>query len=238
MCGVIWWNMEYSIKPIAYIHNDFNSKFGVPHQSGVLSEMLSTVVFEPEYRNESAFRGIRDFSHLWLIWQFSEAVREKWSPTVRPPRLGGNKRVGVFATRSPFRPNSLALTCVKLVEYRNDLKLGPTLIVAGADMMNNTPIFDVKPYLPLYDSIPDAVGGFTGNKEKAKIKVDFPNNLLEIIPDEKIESLLAVLRSDPRPSYHNESTRVYGMDFAGYNIKFIVDCSNTLKVIAVEKLNG
>lgn len=227
--------MEYSIKPIAYIHNDFNSKFGVPHQSGVLSEMLSTIVFEPEYRNVSAFRGIEDFSHLWLIWQFSEAMREKWSPTVRPPRLGGNKRMGVFATRSPFRPNSLALTCVKLVEYRDDIKHGPILIVAGADLMNNTPIFDVKPYLPLYDSIPDAVGGFTGDKEKATIEVVFPKELLEIIPAEKRESLLAVLQGDPRPSYHNDSKRVYGISFADFNIKFKVDGSNTLNVIAVEK---
>lgn len=226
--------MEYSIKPIAYIHNDFNSKFGVPHQSGVLGEMLSTIVFEPEYRNESAFRGISDFSHLWLIWQFSESTREKWSPTVRPPRLGGNKRMGVFATRSPFRPNSLALTCVKLVEYRNDATEGPVLIVAGADLMNNTPIFDVKPYLPLYDSIPNAVGGFTGDKEKAKIEVVFPQDLLEIIPAEKRVSLLAVLRGDPRPSYHNDSNRVYGISFANYNIKFNVDSSNVLNVIAVE----
>lgn len=230
--------MEYSIKPIAYIHNDFNSKFGVPHQSGVLNEILSTIIFEPEYRNESAFRDIQGFSHLWLIWQFSEAGKEKWSPTVRPPRLGGNKRVGVFATRSPFRPNSLGLTCVELIEYRFDPKYGPMLIVAGADLMNHTPIFDVKPYLPLYDSVPNAIGGFTCDKEKDKLEVIFPKELLEIIPTEKRKGLLAVLRGDPRPSYHNDSIRIYGMDFADYNIKFTVDNFGVLNVIAVEKLNG
>lgn len=229
--------MECTIKPIAYIHNDFKSKFGIPHQSGITDKMLSMIVFEREYQNESAFRGINGFSHLWLIWQFSDSVRENWSPTVRPPRLGGNKRVGVFATRSPYRPNFLGLTCVKLIEYRNDAKNGPILIVSGADLMNNTPIFDIKPYLPLYDSVPNAKGGFTDYSKKTELTVNFPAEILKLINTEKRATLLSILRADPRPSYHNDTKRIYGISFADYNVRFTVDSDNTLNVISVEN-NG
>ena len=210
------------MRPIAHIKSDFSEKFGIPRQSGLVEELTAAVVFEPEYRDPSAFRGLEGFSHLWLIWEFSQARREGWSPTVRPPRLGGNKRLGVFATRSPFRPNPLGLSCVRLVEVRQDRALGPVLVVAGADLLDGTPIYDVKPYLPYADCKPDAVGGFAAQPKGADLEVDCPPELLEIVPEGKRAALLAVLAQDPRPQYQDDPRRVYGMAFAGLEVKFQV----------------
>ena len=211
------------MRPIAYIHGDLPEKFGIPRQSGLVEELTATVVFEEEYRDPSAFRGLKGFSHLWLIWEFSKARRENWSPTVRPPRLGGNKRLGVFATRSPFRPNPIGLSCVRLVEVRQDRDLGPVLVVAGADLMDGTPIYDVKPYLPYADCKPNAVGGFAAQPKEASLTVDCPPQLLETVPFEKRAALLAVLAQDPRPQYQDDPDRVYGMTFAGLEVKFRVE---------------
>lgn len=224
---------QVSIKIIARIHTDFATKFGVPRQSGLVPELRSRIVFEPEFRNADALRGIEEFSHLWLVWQFSKAVRDSWSPTVRPPRLGGNTRVGVFATRSPFRPNNIGLSSVRLVEVDWDGPDGPTLIVAGADLMDGTPIFDVKPYLPYTDSHADATGGFTDRVERKVLEVDFPPELLSLVPEESREGLLGVLACDPRPSYQNDPERVYGLTFAGRNVRFCVR-EKTLSVLSVE----
>lgn len=210
------------MRPIAHIKSDFSEKFGIPRQSGLVEELTAAVVFEPEYRDPSALRGLEGFSHLWLIWDFSQAHREGWSPTVRPPRLGGNKRLGVFATRSPFRPNPLGLSCVRLVEVRQDRALGPVLVVAGADLLDGTPIYDVKPYLPYADCKPDAVGGFAAQPKGADLEVDCPPELLEIVPEGKRAALLAVLAQDPRPQYQDDPRRVYGMAFAGLEVKFQV----------------
>lgn len=219
---------------IATIRSDFPTKFGIPRQSGLVEELRATVVFEPEYRSPDALRGLEDFSHLWLIWQFSEAVRDKWSPTVRPPRLGGNTRMGVFATRSPFRPNPIGLSCVRLEGIRREPELGHVLEVSGADLMDGTPILDIKPYLPYADCHPEALGGFapTGGAELA---VDCPSALLERLPEDKARALLGVLSRDPRPSYQHDPDRVYGMDFAGHNIRFSVS-GNTLTVLSIEAL--
>lgn len=184
---------------IATIRSDFPTKFGIPRQSGLVEELRATVVFEPEYRSPDALRGLEDFSHLWLIWQFSEAVRDKWSPTVRPPRLGGNARMGVFATRSPFRPNPIGLSCVRLEGIRRDPELGCVLEVSGADLMDGTPILDIKPYIPYADCRPEASGGFTGNSGGATLAVDFPPELLERVPADKRAALTGVLSRDPRP---------------------------------------
>lgn len=211
----------YETKIIAYIRNDFKSKFGVPRQSGLVKNLTATIVFEPEYRDSTALRGIEQFSHLWLIWQFSEAVREDWSPTVRPPRLGGNKRVGVFATRSPFRPNAIGLSSVKLEGIEHTAS-GTVIHVSGADLMNGTPILDIKPYLPFTDSHPDAVGGFADEKLDYSLQVECPDNLLELLPTGKRQALLEVLAQDPRPSYQNDDSRVYGFSFADFEIKFTV----------------
>ena len=208
------------MRPIAHIKSDFSEKFGIPRQSGLVEELTAAVVFEPEYRDPSALRGLEGFSHLWLIWEFSRS--RGWSPTVRPPRLGGNKRMGVFATRSPFRPNPLGLSCVRLVEVRQDRALGPVLVVAGADLMDGTPIYDVKPYLPYADCKPDAVGGFAAQPKGADLEVDCPPELLEIVPEGKRAALLAVLAQDPRPQYQDDPRRVYGMAFAGLEVKFQV----------------
>ena len=220
------------MKVIGHIHNDFPTKFGIPHQSGRLSCLKSTVVFEPEYRNRDAFRGLEEFSHIWLIWQFSQAVRQEWSPTVRPPRLGGNIRKGVFATRSPFRPNPIGLSSVKLEKVEFHPTLGPVLHVLGADLMDNTPIYDIKPYI-LMDSHPEASGGFTQQIEDHKLRVEFPEKWLEIIPEESREALLAVLADDPRPGYQKDPNRIYGMPFAGFDIHFRVDgeCLNVCDVV-------
>ena len=208
------------MRPIAHIKSDFSEKFGIPRQSGLVEELTAAVVFEPEYRDPSALRGLEGFSHLWLIWEFSRS--RGWSPTVRPPRLGGNKRLGVFATRSPFRPNPLGLSCVRLVEVRQDRALGPVLVVAGADLLDGTPIYDVKPYLPYADCKPDAVGGVAAQPKGADLEVDCPSELLEIVPEGKRAALLAVLAQDPRPQYQDDPRRVYGMAFAGLEVKFQV----------------
>lgn len=213
---------QHSIKVIAHIRSDFSTKFGIPRQSGLVPELRATVVFEPEFRNADAFRGIEGFSHLWLIWQFSGAVREDWSPTVRPPRLGGNTRIGVFATRSPFRPNPIGLSSVRLEGVGQDAELGPVLYVSGADLMDGTPIYDIKPYLPYADSHRDALGGFAPSP-KNTVDVNCPPALLEKLPPERRSALLGVLAQDPRPQYQNDGARIYGMSFAGFEIKFRVE---------------
>lgn len=223
------------IQVIARMHSDFPSKFGIPRQSGLVEELRSTIVFEPEYRNADALRGIEEFSHLWLIWQFSQAVREDWSPTVRPPRLGGNTRMGVFATRSPFRPNHLALSCVKLLGVEHTETMGTVLHVGGADLMDGTPIVDIKPYIPYSDSFPEALGGFTSRVGEFLLKVEFPAELLNRLPPEKRQAAVGVLSHDPRPSYQRKPGRVYGLSFAGFDIRFTVE-EDTLSVQAVEPL--
>ena len=210
------------IIPIAHIRSDFSEKFGIPRQSGLVEELTANVVFTPEFRDPAALRGIGGFSHLWLIWEFSKARREGWSPTVRPPRLGGNQRMGVFATRSPFRPNPIGLSCVRLLEVRQDRALGPVLIVAGADLMDGTPTYDIKPYLPYADCKPDAAGGFASQPKEASLEVDCPPALLARVPEEKRPALLAVLAQDPRPQYQNDPKRIYGMSFAGLEVRFQV----------------
>ena len=227
--------MDVLIRPIARMKSDFPTKFGIPRQSGLVEELRSTIVFEPEFRNPDTLRGIDGFSHLWLIWQFSEAVRDDWSPTVRPPRLGGNTRMGVFATRSPFRPNNLGLSCVKLLGIEQTANQGTVLHVAGADLMDGTPIFDIKPYIPYSDSYPDALGGFTDSAGAFLLDVEFPDELLRILPADKRDAAKAVLSHDPRPSYQRKPGRIYGLNFAGYDIRFTVD-NETLTVQSVEKV--
>ena len=214
--------MDVTIQPIARMRSDFSTKFGIPRQSGLVEQLRSTIVFEPEFRNPDALRGIEEFSHLWIIWQFSEAVRQGWSPTVRPPRLGGNTRMGVFATRSPFRPNNLGLSSVRLLEVEQTVAFGTVLHVGGADLMDGTPIFDIKPYISYSDCHPDAAGGFTDRTGEFLLDVDFPRQLLEKLPPDKREAALAVLSHDPRPSYQRSETRVYGLIFAGFDIRFTV----------------
>lgn len=210
------------MKIIARIHSDFPTKFGIPRQSGLVETLRATILFEPEYRNPDALRGLDGFSHLWLIWQFSESVREDWSPTVRPPRLGGNTRMGVFATRSPFRPNAIALSCVKLIGIHETAEHGTVLEVAGADLMDGTPIFDIKPYIPYADCYPEASGGFTDTADDFLLEVDFPPALLEMVPENQRNALLDVLSHDPRPSYQNTPDRIYGMAFGALDVRFRV----------------
>ena len=207
---------------IARMKSDFPTKFGIPRQSGLVEDLRSTIIFEPEYRNSDALRGLEDFSHLWIIWQFSKAVREDWSPTVRPPRLGGNTRMGVFATRSPFRPNSIGLSCVKLLGLEETEEFGTVIHVGGADLMDGTPIFDVKPYIPYSDAHPDALGGFTQTAGEFILDVDFPDELLQIIPITKRDAVIGVLSHDPRPSYQKDPDRIYGLSFGGYDVRFRV----------------
>lgn len=214
---------DIKMQIIARMKSDFGSKFGIPRQSGLVDSLHSTIIFEPDFRNKDAVRGIETYSHLWLIWQFSEAVRNDWSATVRPPRLGGNVRMGVFATRSPFRPNSIGLSCVKIIGVEDTASNGTVIHVSGADLLDGTPILDIKPYIPYADSHPDAVGGFTDNADDFILEVDFPAELIEKIPQNKRDALIGVLSHDPRPSYQNNSDRVYGLTFAGYNIRFRVD---------------
>ena len=221
------------MKIIARMHNDFDSKFGIPRQSNVVQELKGRIVFEPEYRNEAALRGIEGFDYLWLIWQFSQTVRDKWSPTVRPPILGGNTRVGVFATRSPFRPNAIGLSSVKLEKVELHTPEGPVLHISGADLMNGTPILDIKPYLAYVDSHPEAAQGFRGQGWNRKLQVNFPSELLARIPLEKQAGLLGVLENDPRPTYQEDAQRIYGMSFGGHEIKFQVS-EGTLQVVAIE----
>ncbi len=214
--------MDVTIQPIARMRSDFSTKFGIPRQSGLVEQLRSTIVFEPEFRNPDALRGIEEFSHLWIIWQFSEAVRQGWSPTVRPPRLGGNTRMGVFATRSPFRPNNLGLSSVRLLGVEQTKDFGMVLHVGGADLMDGTPIFDIKPYIPYGDCHMDATGGFTDRAGEFLLDVDFPRELLEKLPPDKREAAKAVLSHDPRPSYQRNEDRIYGMTFAGQDIRFTV----------------
>ena len=212
-----------NIQVIAKMQSDFPTKFGIPRQSGLVEELESTIVFEPEFRNPDALRGIEGYSHLWLIWQFSHAVRQDWSPTVRPPRLGGNTRMGVFATRSPFRPNHLGLSCVRLLGVEHTETEGTVIHVAGADLMDGTPIVDIKPYIPYSDSFPDARGGFTDTAEDFILEVVFPETLLNVLPENKRQAAIGVLSHDPRPSYQRKPDRVYGLGFAGFDIRFTVE---------------
>ena len=211
------------MKAIAHIHTDFPTKFGIPRQSGIIASLQGKIVFEPEYRIAEAVRGLEEFSHLWLIWEFSEAVRQKWSPTVRPPRLGGNVRKGVFATRSPFRPTPIGLSSVMLEKIETDPKLGPVIYVSGADLMDGTPIYDIKPYIAYTDSHPDAVSGFASTPAEFLLQVDIPEHLLIKVQPELRKSLIEVLAHDPRPQYHDDPERVYGMAFGGMEVKFKVD---------------
>ncbi len=222
------------ITPIAHIRNDYSGKFGVPRQSGLVKAALSEIVFEPSFRSPDALRGLADFSHLWLIWEFSLARRAGWSPTVRPPRLGGNERVGVFASRSPFRPNSLGLSAVKIEEIILHGPDGPVIRVSGADLMNGTPIYDVKPYLPYADCIRDAAGGFADQVERKTLQVSCDEKIWRLVPPDKRDALRGTLSQDPRPSYHQDPDRIYGMAFGGLNVRFRV-AGDALTVIGVEK---
>lgn len=222
---------EHRLKVIGHIETDFPTKFGIPRQSGISWELEGRVIFEEEYRNPDAVRGLEDYSYIWLLWQFSENVRDTWSPTVRPPKLGGNQRMGVFATRSPFRPNPLGLSCVKLTAVSMSGDLGPVLYVKGADLMNGTPIYDIKPYLPYTDSHPDASAGFTDALPFRPLEVYIPDELVKKLPEEKVKPLRTVLSQDPRPAYH-EDGRIYGFAFAGTEIKFTVR-DGLLRVIDV-----
>lgn len=227
--------MEYTIKAIARIRSDFPTKFGIPRQAGIVEELEARIVFEPEYRNPDALRGLEGFSHIWLIWQFSQAVREDWSPTVRPPRLGGNTRMGVFATRSPFRPNALGLSCVRLLGIE-DTEEGRTLRVAGADLMDGTPIFDIKPYIPYADCKPEAESGFAPDPG-AQLTVEFLPEAEKHIPPEKRQALRGVLANDPRPRYKQDGERVYALEFAGREVKFQVK-DKVLRVLSAEALQN
>lgn len=222
-----------NLKIIARIKSDFPEKFGIPRQSGLVPSLRAAIKFEPEFRNADALRGLEGFSHLWLIWIFSENVRDTWRPTVRPPRLGGNTRLGVFATRSSFRPNPIAMSCVKIEEIRLDTPDGPEIIVSGADLMDGTPIVDIKPYLPYADSVPDAKGGFAEARRYDCLQVEFAPEIARLVPEGKLDALVEILRQDPRPHYQDDPERIYGLSFAGKNFKFKV-AGETLTVIAVE----
>lgn len=226
---------SHTIKPIAYIKNGYTSKFGIPRQPGLVPEALSVIIFEEEYRIPEALRGIEEYSHLWLIWQFSEAVREDFSPTVRPPRLGGNKRVGVFATRSPFRPNSLGLSSVKLIKVEHTKDNGDVLIVSGADLMDGTPIYDIKPYVKYSDSHPDAVSGFADDFENYSLDVSVADEWLSVIPEEDKKAVLGILSQDPRPSYQQDAERIYTFDYSGLSVSFKVD-GKSLTVTEIRRL--
>lgn len=224
----------FEIRPIARMHSDFAEKFGIPRQSGLVQQLRSTIVFEPEFRNPDALRGLEDFSRLWIIWQFSQNLRQEWSATVRPPRLGGNTRMGVFATRSPFRPNNLGLSCVTILGIEDTPELGTVIHVGGADLMDGTPIFDIKPYIPYADAFPEAKGGFTDTAGEFLLEVDFPPELLQKLPEDKRDAAIGVLSHDPRPSYQKDSSRIYGITFAAYDIRFSVKAQK-LTVVEVKK---
>ena len=225
------------MKVIAKIRTDFKEKFGIPRQSGLVDSLRARIIFEPEYRVREALRGIEDFSHLWLIWEFSEAKRDTWSPTVRPPRLGGNKRMGVFATRSPFRPNPVGLSSVKLIGIEHSDTEGDVLIVSGADLMDGTPIYDIKPYLPFTDSHPDARGGFADEKKEYSAEVIIPDNIAEGLPTERINEIRKLLLQDPRPSYREDECREYGMSYAGFEVSFKATGS-TIEVVEIKKASN
>ncbi len=220
------------IKVIARFKCELSSKFGVPRQSGILPGLKGAIVFEPEYRNDDALRGLDNFSHIWLIWGFSETERDTWSPTVRPPRLGGNTRMGVFATRSPYRPNAVGLSSVRLDRIERHPELGAVIHVLGADLMDGTPIYDIKPYLPYSDCHPDAGGGFASAAPEKTLKVTFNEKCTKLLPEESRNALMEILAFDPRPSYQNDPDRVYGMGYGEYNVKFTID-GNSLKVIDI-----
>ena len=222
----------YMMKPIAHIRCDFPDKFGIPRQSGLIDSLKAEIIFEPDYRNPDAFRGLADYSHVWLIWGFSESIRHQWSPTVRPPRLGGNTRIGVFATRSPFRPNPIGLSSVLLERIELHTNQGPILHISGADLMDGTPIFDIKPYLPYDDSHPEASEGFGGPLKNSTLSIECPPELLKQIPEAKREALIDLLTQDPRPSYQNDPERIYGLRFAQMEIKFRVE-NKTAYVISI-----
>lgn len=224
--------MEYKMKVIARIHTDFPDKFGIPRQSGLVEELQGRIVFEPEFRNPNAVRGLEEFSHIWLLWQFSRNRREHWEPAVRPPRLGGNKRLGVFATRSPFRPNDIGLSCVRLEKIEMDKKLGAVLTVRGADLMDGTPIYDIKPYIPFTDCRTQASEGYTEATKTHELKVNFPEDLLMKLPQEKRKAVTGVLAQDPRPAYIQDPQREYGVSFAGFDVRFRVE-GETLTVFEV-----
>ena len=222
------------MKIIARIETDFPEKFGIPRQSGLVEELKGTIVFEPEYRNKDALKGLEGYNYIWLLWQFEGVERDTWTVTVRPPRLGGNTHMGVFATRSPFRPNPIGLSSVKLERIEFDTERGPILHVAGVDLRHNTPIYDIKPYLPYVDCHTDASGGFAHEVKDYVLQVVFPETLLEHIPKDKRQAIIGVLKQDPRPSYHNDPTRQYGVSFAGFNVRFVVE-GDVLTVVAVEQ---
>lgn len=226
--------MTLTLTPIAYIHNDFPDKFGIPRQSGLSDALKATIIFEPDYRVPEAFRGLEDYSHLWLIWGFSKNPKKRWSPTVRPPRLGGNMRMGVFATRSPFRPNPLGLSSVKLESIEISKSSGPILHISGADLMDGTPIYDIKPYLSYADSHPEASNGFVQAVLNTALTVKCEPSLLDVLPAEKQQGLLDILQQDPRPSYQNDANRIYGLRYAGYDIHFKVR-QDILTVLSIEK---
>lgn len=223
---------DICLKVVAKMKSDFPDKFGIPRQSGLVDTLTSTIVFEPDYRNSDALRGLEDFSHLWIIWQFSKAVREEWSPTVRPPRLGGNARMGVFATRSPFRPNAIGLSSVRILKLEQTNEYGTVIHVSGADLMDGTPILDIKPYIPYSDCHPDALGGFTDSAADFLLNVDISPAILEKVPKDKQQALIDVLSHDPRPSYQKDSDRVYGLSFAGMNVRFQI-LKDTLLVLEI-----
>lgn len=224
-----------SIQVIAKMKSDFPTKFGIPRQSGLVEDLHSTIIFEPQFRNDDALRGLEDFSHLWLIWQFSEAVRSGWSPTVRPPRLGGNTRMGVFATRSPFRPNNLGLSSVKILGLERTEEFGTVIHVGGADLMDGTPIFDIKPYIPYSDCHTDAVGGFTQTADDFILDVKISDSLLEILPECKRSALMGVLSHDPRPSYQKDTDRIYGLHFSDWDVRFQIS-GKTLTVLEINPI--
>lgn len=222
------------MKIIARIETDFPEKFGIPRQSGLVEELKGTIVFEPEYRKSESLKGLEGYNYIWLLWQFEGVERDHWSVTVRPPRLGGNKHMGVFATRSPFRPNPIGLSSVKLERIEMDADRGPVLHVSGIDLRHNTPIYDIKPYLPYVDCHTDATGGFAHEVKDYELQVTFPTELLAQIPEEKQAAIIAVLKQDPRPSYHNDPTRMYGVSFAGFDVRFVVG-ERVLTVVEVVK---
>lgn len=223
------------MKIIAKIKTDMPDKFGVPRQSGIVEELTGKIIFEPEYRVREAVRGLEEFSHLWIIWQFSENLHSSWSPTVRPPRLGGEIRKGVFATRSPFRPNPIGLSCVKIEKIEFTKELGPVISVSGVDMTDDTPIYDIKPYITYTDSRPDAKQSFAGDFINYGLKVDFPEKLLSLIPDEKQAGIIGILRHDPRPAYQDSPDRVYGVRYLDFDVHFKVK-DNILTVIDIVKI--
>ena len=222
------------MKVIGHIRTDFPSKFGIPRQSGLIDGLKGKIILEPEYRNPQVYKGIEEFSHIWLLWEFSEAKKEHWSAIVKPPSLGGKKRMGVFATRAPFRPNNIGLSCVKLDRVEQDEKDGPVLWVAGVDLLDGTPIYDIKPYIPLTDCHPEASEGYTRETKIHELKVEFPEELLNQYPEEKRQAVLGILAQDPRPTYFQDPERVYGVPFAGFDVKFRVD-GDLLIVCGLEK---